>query len=568
MTIQKIAILVGVTKYNGKHDLPFCAEDVSTLANVLEDKEFSVSRIVDENLVQNVRASVTSIGLTNLTENDVIVFYYSGHGATVLQEQFLQGPNQRAPNNIKDLMAPDSDYLPLSAVIDLLSHSKALKLVIVDACRSEWPMNGVTEADFKDFSDQKRQAFQRISNCVVVYASADGKKSYGENGSGSAFTSALAVELKNYSQDFIASIQKAITSLKGATNQQIPWFYSSTFSSQFPDRLYLSHAERQPTHWSERCPRKFIGMNFHVLVGIADKALVEFNSSWTKSSRQVSFSTLGDASYVSFAYASHYTAFLRRKTVYIQDMNTGSVRSARTSSFKKAFGVSASPHGSCVAAFGYVLNDDEPGIRIWRVGARKMQRMSLANTPNLQVNAICWISDGVAYAAFSGKDSGNSVLAKIELDLNTQQGTVLIINRFAKRITAICSARNDLLLLGDIEGSIHQYCLNSHRDDVILRSHTDAAISRSCHKNWTGENDSFIDRSPGVHGISWDEKYDVCAAQYFDGSIKFVDCRSWIPIEVLLAKGRSQNRGIVACGNGLFYSIESLYGSTHQIHPI
>ncbi len=94
---EVFAILAGITDYNDASDLPFCAEDAVKLGETLGE-----TGILDTNSIVLTDGEVTRANLerafqtaaANVGPDDVFLFFYSGHGATLESRDELDGRNE------------------------------------------------------------------------------------------------------------------------------------------------------------------------------------------------------------------------------------------------------------------------------------------------------------------------------------------------------------------------------------------------------------------------------------------------------------------------------------------
>lgn len=560
----KTALLVGVTDYGGTKDLAFCEDDVNLMNEVLQLKGFTCTKLLNPKLHEEVLPTVEVLCQAQATSDDILLVYFSGHGGEALGEQFLQGPQQGSPASI-DALLNRGDFLRLSEVLDTLSHSMALKIVLIDACRSVWNFDQAELANYyASVAKLRRDAYQHITNCVIVFASAEGTKSYGHDGKGSQFTKVLAKELRNYAQDFLQVVQLAITSLKESPNQQIPWIYSSTFTSTFPDRLYVNHEVRKPP-FRDKTPKAFIGHRQGKLVGIARDNLVMFNSGAWES--VLTLNKLGDALDVSFSTTAPSLAWLRGKSVYFSNTSGSNdkVRHVRATALDKVFGIKLAPNGAGIVAYGYANGDAKPGLCLWRIEAgMNAVKIQVQGLPNLQSNTCEWTKDGTIIVAFSFPDSGKTWLYKIAF-LATGTLRAETVAQFDSRVTAMVVGDDDEVWLGHADGQVSRFELKSQTQTTIKRSHPLDPLASSCKKRWIGAGSDYLDRTLAVVGLAWDKQHKVLGVQFYDGSTSFVDGMAAVQIEAISAPAHTYKRAIAASGDGSFYTLGGLYGMVHHI---
>jgi len=128
---KRVALVIGNSIYKNVPALPNPANDAAALAATLKGAGFDV---VDSKLdlpIAGMRRALRDFA--DLAHDaDVAVIYYAGHGIE------MQGTNYLIPTDAKlerDSDAPD-ELLPLDRVLSAVEPAKALRLVIVDACRN------------------------------------------------------------------------------------------------------------------------------------------------------------------------------------------------------------------------------------------------------------------------------------------------------------------------------------------------------------------------------------------------------------------------------------------------
>lgn len=128
---KRVALVIGNSTYKSVPALPNPANDAAALTATLKGAGFD---IVDSKLdlpIAGMRRALREFS-DQARDADVAVIYYAGHGIE------MQGTNYLIPTDAKlerDTDAPD-ELLPLDRVLSAVEPAKALRLVIVDACRN------------------------------------------------------------------------------------------------------------------------------------------------------------------------------------------------------------------------------------------------------------------------------------------------------------------------------------------------------------------------------------------------------------------------------------------------
>jgi hypothetical protein len=128
---KRVALVIGNSNYRSVPALPNPGNDAAALAAALKGAGFDV---VDSKLdlpVAGMRRALRDFA-DLARDSDVAVIYYAGHGIE------MQGTNYLIPTDARlerDTDAPD-ELMPLDRVLSAVEPAKALRLVIVDACRN------------------------------------------------------------------------------------------------------------------------------------------------------------------------------------------------------------------------------------------------------------------------------------------------------------------------------------------------------------------------------------------------------------------------------------------------
>jgi uncharacterized caspase-like protein len=128
---KRVALVIGNSTYKSAPTLPNPANDAAALAAALKSAGFD---IVDSKLdlpVAGMRRALRDFAEL-AHDSDVAVVYYAGHGIE------MHGTNYLIPTDARlerDTDAPD-ELLPLDRVLSAVEPARALRLVIVDACRN------------------------------------------------------------------------------------------------------------------------------------------------------------------------------------------------------------------------------------------------------------------------------------------------------------------------------------------------------------------------------------------------------------------------------------------------
>lgn len=159
MEEKRWAILIGINDYSKNSELKYSANDVTNLASVLTDfcnfKKGHIYPLVSTKEkhvtigLNEICAEIEKVRLDFTPENDVIVFYFSGHGGISENEFNL------------DL---DIEKIPLGHIFNELKILAPKYLImIIDSCHSGklFEFKGVEDISLKEYFEKRYQPNQK-----------------------------------------------------------------------------------------------------------------------------------------------------------------------------------------------------------------------------------------------------------------------------------------------------------------------------------------------------------------------------------------------------------------------
>lgn len=168
-------LFVGINFYSDTNitDLNVCVHDVTALHNVFKDKSEKTLLLSDhtDGLLPNRKNIFTSLShISRLAnENDLILFYFSGHGIAEDGQSYL------LPN---DVCLPILKYTSLSVkdVKEIMENSRArAKVIIIDACHAGAIIGKSISLMTDDF---QKSVFEEAEGFVVLASCKQGEKSW------------------------------------------------------------------------------------------------------------------------------------------------------------------------------------------------------------------------------------------------------------------------------------------------------------------------------------------------------------------------------------------------------
>lgn len=557
----KKAFLVGVSNYGDRErDLPFCISDVESLSQVLSRKGFKCKSWLDKELQPLLPNGELKKFFANAkSAADTIVFYFSGHGVDIDGVQILRGRGV-ATADLKKSLTGNGNLLVLSTVLEEMSTSPAQKVVIIDACRFPEKVDGLSES----LQKARRTAFENISNCVVIYASADGTKSFGTpDNSASRFTLSLVEELKQYGRGVLPIVEAVISRVSSFPDgkRQTPWLYAS-----MRDRPLDGYRVEQEPLGASHFPRHLARSGSEIWAVLASsRALAKFtaNQFVPQARLPAAFSA---SMYTHEPHPSdcrHAFVKPRSNKVHLVEVSTAAVTWQKKAvvaiaktvpGMKQVFGARWSPSGSFLAAFGSP-NANELGLVLWSDTPGKFKNEKVQGLPlSLEINAATWITETSLLVAGTQDKSSRSHVYHLTKGKMCWEASTCWASQSPLRITSMLVAADlDRVYLGADNGSVAQAQLSlDSQPEFANRTHATTGFSSMSVMPWTGDSlqKDFVE--VGVCAMAFDEQHKLLGLTYFDGTVAFWDpiLRSFVT-SFELERG-ARRPGIVCVEPGLF----------------
>jgi hypothetical protein len=221
---KRVALLIGNSNYSTVNRLPNPANDVMAMKAAFEADDFDrvdvaldVSR---EGMIKSLR-----VFEDEAAGADVAVVYYSGHGIE------MGGENYLIP--IDAQLASDRDVIdetvPLDRVLQTLDGASRLKLVILDACRTNPFLAHITHRDGSRAIDRGlARVDPPLGNMLVAFAAKAGTVALDGDGHNSPFTASLAKHLIEPGVDIRLALGEVRDDVLDSTGRvQEPFLYGS-----------------------------------------------------------------------------------------------------------------------------------------------------------------------------------------------------------------------------------------------------------------------------------------------------------------------------------------------------
>lgn len=219
-TERKLALVIGNNAYL-ETPLQNAVSDARAIAQALRESGFEVDLVLDATLKDFDRA--VDRFASRIHDGDVAMFYYSGHGIQLANENYL------VPVDFKAQVEADAKYeaVPAARVVDRLSEAGGrLNIVVLDACRNN-PFRS-SRSGTKGLAPMESGRGSLIAYATAPNRTADDNP-LGSNG---LFTSYVLEAMKQPGLGIEQVFSQARQSVYQASNgQQVPWLVSSVIGN-------------------------------------------------------------------------------------------------------------------------------------------------------------------------------------------------------------------------------------------------------------------------------------------------------------------------------------------------
>lgn len=246
-TAKKTAFLTGINYTGTPNQLNGCINDVETFKNIIIKNGFvekDITVITDLTAVkadrQNILSNFTSL-LKNSSENDLLVFFYSGHGSNIMDT------NGDEIDGADECIVPcDLNYIlddELKSIIDLNLPKNATLVCFFDSCHSgtmlDLPYLYSADSNYETCVTNNNDK-NTAGNVVMISGCMDEQTSMDSNVSGvwaGAMTSAFSKSVNDPENDTWKSlVQKMNIELKSNGYTQKPQLSMSGTTCNINDK--------------------------------------------------------------------------------------------------------------------------------------------------------------------------------------------------------------------------------------------------------------------------------------------------------------------------------------------
>jgi tetratricopeptide (TPR) repeat protein len=191
---RRIALVIGISRYNAVPILPNPERDATLVAETLKRTGFEAVTLVT-NLDRNAFTDALRDFALQAENADWALIYYAGHGMEA------GGVNYLIPANAKIASDRDLNFeaIPLDQVRNAAGRAKRLRLIVLDACRDN-PFANQMKRTLTIASRSTTRGLASVepeAGTLIVYAAKDGETAADGDGQNSPFTTA-----------FVSNVQK------------------------------------------------------------------------------------------------------------------------------------------------------------------------------------------------------------------------------------------------------------------------------------------------------------------------------------------------------------------------
>ena len=215
-------MVIGNSAYRALPSLQNPANDAEDVAVALGSLEFEVLRGMDLSRAEMI--ALIDRFTAEISDADVALFFYAGHGFQVSAANFL------VPSDANFASAPDvvGETVPLDRIMQAMEAAPGLRLVFLDACRDN-PLGKTIPGGAEDGLARVGTA----ADFLISFATQPGNVAYDGRGQNSFFTEALLSHIHARDQDIadmMIAVRRDVIAATGG--KQIPW-ESSSLTRQF-----------------------------------------------------------------------------------------------------------------------------------------------------------------------------------------------------------------------------------------------------------------------------------------------------------------------------------------------
>jgi branched-chain amino acid transport system substrate-binding protein len=228
---RRVALVIGNSTYKNAPALPNPTRDATSVADVLRRLGFQ-SVTLQTDLGREALVNALRDFARTAQSADWAVVYFAGHGMEVGGVNYLLPVDAAIESDLDMPFAA----LPLSQVLNATERAQKLRVVILDACRSNPYAARMKRTDTLASRSVVARGFARVEpdpGTLVVYAAKDGETASDGDGGNSPFTAALVKNLQTPGVEVRRLFDNVRDDVQDLTKrQQMPYTYGSVSGRQ------------------------------------------------------------------------------------------------------------------------------------------------------------------------------------------------------------------------------------------------------------------------------------------------------------------------------------------------
>jgi uncharacterized caspase-like protein len=221
---KRVALVIGNSAYENAPQLPNPARDAAAVGDMLRKANFDVVESAHNANNQDMRRVLREF--SDKSQNaDVAVVYFAGHGIEVDGQNYLI-PTDAVLQRDRDVF---DEAISLERILQTIESAKALRLVILDACRDNPFTRSMKRVSALRSLNRGLIAVEPMkANTLIAYAAKGGSTAEDGDGQHSPFASALLKHLPTPGLDLRQAFGLVRDDVMKATdNKQEPFVYGS-----------------------------------------------------------------------------------------------------------------------------------------------------------------------------------------------------------------------------------------------------------------------------------------------------------------------------------------------------
>ncbi|WP_420411732.1 caspase family protein [Roseibium sp.] len=233
---EKVALVIGNSRYEHVSQLPNAAQDATDIAQTLNRLGFRV--LYGTDLSRSEILSLAQQTRKSLAPDDIALFYFAGHAVQIGAENFIIPVDAHG----EDADTIKQTSVKLQTILAEMESKADRNIVILDACRNNPFAISAASRSIGGFARGLAKVDAGVGS-FIAFSTQPGNIALDGDGRNSPFTTALLKYLPSADDDLHEVMRKVRRSVVEATNSsQIPWENSSLI-----ERIYLGAQSSRPS---------------------------------------------------------------------------------------------------------------------------------------------------------------------------------------------------------------------------------------------------------------------------------------------------------------------------------